>query len=350
MNLTTKLLWLLPLAISLGFSSCNKNEDNASLPTTGNWIQCSQFEGMKRTEATAAVVNDRAYIGTGHYTFNNSGFYCLSDFWSYEPVRDQWSQISDLPGPARSGAVSFSAAGKFYVGCGIAQDSTFLKDFYEYDPSTDLWTQIEDLNNNDPAMKGRSGMCAFSINDIGYVLTGFDDEGQNYKDMYSYNPATKQWIKEAPFPTHKRRDAVSFVIDNKAYVCTGYDNMYVIDFCCYDPATKQWSLLRNISDATSQAFDDTYGKISRLKAVAFASGGKGYLVSGFKSERLQDVWKYDPVTDLWTQENNFEGRARTGATAFTIHDKGYVTTGNNDSFVLDDVWKFEPDAEFNEFD
>ena len=331
-----RLKYVAVLAVALPFVSCNGGSDEVEL--VGNWVKRSTLDGRARQEAVAAVVGDYAYVGSG---YNSEEDERLNDFWKYEPLDNQWTRIADFPGVARTGAVAFSAAGKLYVGTGY-DGSNRLNDFWQYDPATEQWSPVAPFPGT-----ARYGAIAFSINNIGYVGTGYD--GGYMKDFYAYNPVTNTWSAVQGFSGEKRREAVTFVIDGKAYVCCGENSgLYESDFYSFDPATG-WVQLSKIANVSDDKFDDDYS-IVRNKAVAFAANGKGYVCTSGRNTNGVDVWEYNPATDRWIEKKEFEGSSRMNAVAFSISDKGFVGLGNNGSFNFDDLWRFDPDAEFNEFD
>ncbi|MEI3469641.1 MAG: kelch repeat-containing protein [Bacteroides intestinalis] len=72
--------------------------------------------------------------------------------------------------------------------------------------------------------------------------------------------------------------ATSFVIDNIAYVCTGYNNgEYVKDFWKYDPTQQRWIRLRDIADTSDDSYDNKYNSIVRIYGVSFVIDGQAYL-------------------------------------------------------------------------
>lgn len=338
----------LVLAITASIVSCSGNSDDELV---GNWVALGDFSGSPRTSATGTTLNDLGYIGLG---YNYSNDERLTDFWTYDADRNTWDQIADFPGTGRTNAVSFAAGGKLYVGTGFDGTSgTRLTDFYEYNPSDNTWSKIDDLqsdNVNNPEVEGREGMTAFSIGGVGYVLGGSDSNGEAYKDMYAYDPSVGTWAKKSDFGGKKRSDAVAFVIGNYAYVCTGIANgSYPNDFFRYNAADDKWEELNKISDNSDQSFDDDYD-IIRNNAVAFTAGGKGYIATAGRNSSGSDVWEYDPSTDLWIEKTSFEGSPRYNAVAFTIADKGYVLTGQSGSTDLDDIFRFDPNSEYEEND
>jgi N-acetylneuraminic acid mutarotase len=327
---------LLSVSFFLLASSCHKS---STTTLVGNWVQQSEFEGVARSSATAFSIGNLGYVGAGY-----DGEVRLKDFWSYDPDRNSWTQIAEFPGTARNSAVGFSAAGKGFVGFGYTGDVK-LRDFWQYDPGTNTWDSITAPNG--PA--ARYGAVAFSINDIGYVGTGYD--GNYLKDLWAYDPANNTWTQKNSYGGSKRRDAVAFVIDGKGYICTGVNNgSYENELYMYDPQADSWTAKRKISDVSDQSYDDNY-TIIRSNAVAFVMSGKAYIATGTIGSLKSDVWEYDPVTDLWSPKTNFEGSPRTDAVAFsTSSGRGYVLTGKSTSYQFDDIWEFKPNDVYNKAD
>ena len=245
---------------------------------------------------------------------------------------------------ARTSAVGFSIGSKGYIATGFDRDTkTYLSDTWEYDPATNSWTQKDSY-----AGGPRQDALAFAIGNYAYVGTGYDD---NYlKDFYRFDPnaaSGSQWEIVNGFGGNKRRGATAFVIDNIAYVCTGVNSAgHPYDFWKFDPsAGEPWTKLRDIYDSSDDDYDDDYGGITRAYAVSFVIDGRGYLTTGDLSSSLKnDYWVYDPLTDLWNNEDftPFEGTNRSKAVSFSTGTKGFVTTGYTGSLYLDDTWELLP--------
>src|SRR6476660_6387769 len=81
-----------------------------------------------------------------------------------------------------------------------------------------------------------------------------------------------------------------------------------------------------------------FGGGIRSFTVAFSIGEKGYVGTG-EDENFtvrKDFWEYDPAADTWTQKANFGGGPRYAAVGFGIGKKGYVGTGfGNEDFKKD---------------
>ena len=326
------------LLLGIVVSSCSKTSVTDS-DLVGNWKRSSEFEGVGRTEAVVFIIGDKAYIGGGY-----DGTDRLNDFWEFNYTTGTWIPKASFPGIARNSAVAFSVNGKGYVGTGY-DGTNKLKDFWEYNPSTDSWTQIANFGGS-----ARYGAVAFSIGDKGYVTTGYD--GNYLKDLWSYEPATNTWQQLSSLTGSKRTDAVAFVHNNQAYVVTGINNgSFLNDFWMYDPGTDTWTEKRKITDVSSEDFDDDYDSyITRSNASVFVMDNKAYLFNGNRSGVINSTWAYDIANDLWKEKTGFEGTAREGAVAFTLNNRGFMTTGANSSTRFDDLWEFFPDAEQNDDD
>ncbi len=327
---------LIALAITVAFISCKKGSSTAT--TAGNWVKSNEFGGNVRSEAISFVIGDTAYIGLG-YDGNNR----LTDLWGYDSASQTWSPKANFPGVGRNSAIAFTVGGKAYVGTGY-DGNNMLKDMYEYDPATNTWTQKADFGGT-----ARYDAVAFGINDKGYVATGFD--GTFLKDFWQYDPSADTWsVASAGFPGSKRMQAVSFVNNNKAYLVTGTNNGTAVnDFWSFDPTANKWTQLRDITNVSTDPYDDAYTDIIRSNAVAFVAGGYAYLTTGISAagSYLSTTWEYNFTQDTWASKTPYERPSRQGAVAFTLLNSGYVATGRSSTFNLDDMDLFQPFAAYN---
>lgn len=316
-------------------NSCTEEDETL----IGNWVELSDFDGIPRGDAVGFAIGAKGYVGTGYDEDGDR----LKDFWEYDAARNTWMQKADFPGIERNAAIGFGTDTKGYIGTGY-DGKDKLKDFYEYDPTSNTWTRKADFGGS-----ARYGATAMTINNKGYVGTGYD---LNYlKDFWQYDPATDKWTQKPSMGGSKRKDATTFVIDGIGYIVTGIDNNTPEDdLWAYDPDSETWTEKRKITDDTDYEFDDDYTTITGINKVGFSLYGKGYLATGGRSGPGSDVWEYNPDTDLWVERTTFEGSSRLDAVGFAINNRGYVTTGRSQGYYLDDIWAFDPQAEFNEDD
>ena len=316
------------------FTSCNSNNEEELI---GNWVELSDFDGIPRSDAVGFSIGSKGYIGTGY-----DGTERLNDFWEYDPGRNAWTQLADLPGEARNGAIGFGTDSKGYLGTGY-DGKNRLDDFYEYDPVANAWMQKASF-----AGSARYGAVAMVLGNKGYVGTGYDVS--YLKDFWEYDPASDMWTQKTSIGGSKRRDAACFTINGKGYIVTGIDNgEYQTDLWEYDPGTDNWAKKRAITNLSTESYDDKYLTIVGIGKVGFSIGNKGYLATGGQTTG-SDTWEYDPLTDLWTQKTSFEGSIRADAVGFTLGNRGYVATGRSGSYYFDDIWAFDPDATYDQYD
>jgi len=329
---TCRLFSIMSLAILFG--SCTKTSTTTTV--TGNWIKRSDFEGVTRSEGISFTIGDKAYVGTGY-----DGTDRLKDLWQYDPVQNFWIQKADLPGTARNSAVGFAINDKGYVGTGY-DGLNRLQDFWEYNATANSWTQKENF-----AGSARYDAVGFGILNKGYISTGYD--GNYLKDLWEFDATTNRWTQKVSMGGSKRSGAVAFVYDNKAYLCTGTNNgssSSLNDLWVFDPAaTSSWTEKRKTSNISDESYDDDYG-IIRSNAVSFIMNDKAYISTGENGSVLSDTWEYDFATDVWTSKTAFEGVARTGAVGFSVINRGYVLTGRSSNTPFDDVREFFPSVEY----
>lgn len=335
-------IWMPLLVVFLSFTSCGEEDDEDLI---GNWINCYQSDAKARSQAVSFTIGEYGYLATGYYGTNKE---LVKDCWRFDPSNNQWSRIDSLPDgfTGRIDAVGFSANGKGYVCTGYynLSPTAELKDLWEFDPASDTWTRKADFPGT-----ARYGAVAFSVNNKGYVLGGYD--GTYYKDLYEYDPVTNVWTTKSSLPGNKRRYAMAFVINNIAYVFGGENNgTYLTDFFSYDASNDTWTTLRDIANTSDKSYDDDYKSIARKYGATFVINDLGYVATGDYGSIVSEVWEYNPSKDLWTEKTEFEGTPRTSAVGFTINGRGFIATGKSSSTYFDDVWEFKPFEDYVEDD
>jgi N-acetylneuraminic acid mutarotase len=180
----------------------------------------------------------------------------------------------------------------------------------------------------------RSEAVSFVIDNFAYVGTGWDGLVTRYNDFWKYDPVGNSWSQVTSMPdSAARNSAVAFTANGKGYVGTGYDGFrYLSDFYQFDPATNAWTRKSDYPGGGS------------YEATAFGIDDFGYAGTGYDgTNALKDFYKYDPVKDEWT-DIGFSGNKRYGAVAFVYNHTGYVLTGVNSGVMQSDFWKYDPDS------
>ncbi|MEJ5089531.1 N-acetylneuraminate epimerase [compost metagenome] len=184
----------------------------------------------------------------------------------------------------------------------------------------------------------RSGAVSFLINNIAYVATGIATEGQvsvRKKDIWAFNPTTETWSQRAEFPGVARNGAVAFAIGNNGYVGTGFDGTNALsDFYKYDATANTWT---KIADLPADA--------SRYGAVAFSVGGFGYVGTGSRGNdnntNVKSFYRYNPTTNEWKAvESPLRSNRRNGF-AFVINNIAYIGGGIDNTAYPEDFFKFD---------
>ncbi|MCU0436281.1 MAG: IPT/TIG domain-containing protein [Raineya sp.] len=130
------------------------------------------------------------------------------------------------------------------------------------------------------------------------------------------------WTDLPPLPDTARTEAMSFTIGRKAYVVGGS-----IPFIGLFRGT--WEYDGDLNKWTRKA--DLKGQ-NRQLSVAFALNGLGYIGigEGAFGIRFEDIFRYNPITNIWTRLGDFavgNVKSRSGATSFVVNNKAYMIGG-----------------------
>jgi len=332
------------IAVVFLIMSCERDWNNR-YDSLGNWKAKYAFEGLQRCFSSSFVIGNNAYVGFGYNgDIELTTEQYLKDWWVYSPSEDRWRMIQYNPGKGRAGAVAFSLGEKGYVGTGY-DGTDYLKDFWEYNPQTNTWIRKDDFPG-----KIRCGAVSFVLSGYAYVGTGIgmDDAAlYEYVDFYRFDPNAengKQWQKIQSTGGDKRSEATAFTFKDKAYVCTGSHRGYLLnDIWEYHPDKDWWEKKNDLELNTG------WSNIP-VNASSFVINDRAYVLLGENINPLKEVWEYDFDQDNWNRKADFEGVARSGATAFTIGEKVFVGLGKSGTTYLDDIWEYCPDEKYNDED
>ena len=211
----------------------------------------------------------------------------------------------------------------------------YIGDLWQYDTSTRVWTK------KSPCPLGGGYLIegtVFVIGDNAYVVA--------HNQTWQYNQPTNTWTQKATLPGDERMNATGFAINGKGYIGLGWDEdapgsglTEFGDWWQYDPVSDHWTQKQNFPGN------------KREGAAGFAIDGLGYVVSGSHYANGhgnwgKTVWQYNPATDGWTQRNNFPGTGRWKAVAANATvggvDVGFICGGDNDDTADNDLWEYNP--------
>lgn len=298
-----------------------------NLTFASGWVQKADFGGIARHRTTAVAIENKAYIGLGHY--NGAGINVLfNDWWEYDPSTNAWTQKADYMGGDCYHAVGFTIDNIGYVGTGrtSAIGSVLVQDFFKYDPVTNLWAPIASFTGT-----ARRGAVSFVLEGKAYIGTGESNSGR-LGSFYKYDPILDTWTQIASFAGQDRTSSVGFSIGAFGYVGTGdLSTGSSNDFWQYDPSLDLWTQKANV------------GPFMRQESSGFELEGKGYILTGlddFTGTDYSDVWEYDPTLDTWIQKEDFLGTSRRYLSSIVLNGYVYAGLGTN-GVNFSDWWIYD---------
>lgn len=296
------------------------------------WLQKDTVNGPPKASASSFVMENRAYVlaGTDDFEYKRK-------MYSYRADQNDWDDEVSIGGDggdglARVGATAFSLTlngqAKGYVALGQTQTIAFMNDLWEYDRSTEAWTQKANFTG-----APRREAVSFVIDNIAYVGTGNSATGLK-KDFYTYDPSSNSWEQISDFEGTARRAAVAFSMDAFGFLGTGDDGTLRHDFWMYNPQTDQWIQKANFPGA------------ARSGACGWAAFPVCYLGTGEDASHTfhNDLWEYNYYLNSWTQRADLPGPGRKNAVAFYLDGWGYIGTGYNNGTFYDDLWAYSGTA------
>ena len=259
-----------------------------------------------RSEIAGTILDDKIYIVGG---FDSSGR-SASTIEVYDPMLDEWTQVTLLPQPLDHTAAAASHDGKLYIVGGGYLDRDALSDkLFIYDSNTNNWTEGANL----PSARG--ALTANFINGTLYVTGGVDSEN-TLSSTLAYDSNTNNWTDKAPMPT-AREHLTSAAVDGKLYVIGGRTNGMAFNVDAnevYDPITDKWTILEPMPS-----------KRGGLSSAAI--NGSIYVFGGEQPSGTFDSNKrYDTMSNTWTFEVGMP-TARHGLASVAIDNDIYVIGG-----------------------
>lgn len=150
------------------------------------------------------------------------------------------------------------------------------------------------------------------------------------------------WIQKADFGGTARHRTTMLTIGNKVYTGLGHyngagPNILFDDWWEYDPSTNAWA----------QKADYLGGPC--YHATGFTMNSLGYVGTGRTSATgstlVQNFYKYDVITNSWTEIASFPGIPRRGSVSFVIGEYAYTGSGESNGGVLGSFYRFNPSNE-----
>lgn len=207
----------------------------------GTWTQMDDFPGEARQGAVGFSLNaDKGYIGTGKSSNGFSHFGDFWAFYPENQPGQQWDQLSgslptDLDGSpvfiGRTQATAFVLNDQAYVTTGEVNGEP-LKDIWRFNESAESWARASDLPED---FLPRSQAISFSLNEKIYLGLGQGKiEDEKRYDLWEFSG--DDWIQKMSFPKDSLNlPRFGFRIGDRAYAGGQNDLQGLLDVIQYTP-------------------------------------------------------------------------------------------------------------------
>lgn len=218
----------------------------------------SKFSGGPRQNAIGFSIDGKGYVALGSfYNSLNGNEIVLDNVYMFDPEfndndnnypQGRWYKAASFPGGKRTQASVFTLDGVAYISCGKDEDGEYQNDLWAMSlPTTGAeqgdvnWSRKRDFPGT-----ARIEAVGYSINDMGYIGTGLDNDSLR-SDYWRYNPYINNWDERASFSGLPRMEAIGAGLkyaddDYRGYIGLGgaetYNNeeaYFYLDFWEYRP-------------------------------------------------------------------------------------------------------------------
>lgn len=167
--------------------------------------------------------------------------------------------------------------------------------------------------DKDPRMKLRFSMTKQVV----IIIGGYDDGQRWVRDVWCYNPVENSWHALAPFPGRNQRFA-TIALNNNIYVIGGQ-----VDHGRMSETLADAWRYNSITDTWTQIASMTKPRHGHGVAVL---GNKLYVVGGKSgwAKKFNDIERYDPALNIWTSVTRIKGSYLEKPVATVIDDKLYI--------------------------
>ena len=170
-------------------------------PVDGRWREAQTLPGPRAEAITVYregfihMIGGRVPAGDANTDWDDHTDTGLH--WAFEVATGRWEERAPLPGPRNSSAGAV-LDGFIYVVSGRTVAAGNTPRCHRYDPVRDRWTAIADLPEarQQTAPRGQAGLAGAVLAGRLCVFGGewFSDEGEGvYADAWAYDPATERW-------------------------------------------------------------------------------------------------------------------------------------------------------------
>ncbi|MBO0871622.1 MAG: hypothetical protein J2P15_23975, partial [Micromonosporaceae bacterium] len=250
----------------------------AAAPDVAPWVSAADYP-ESTMDAGAALAGGRLYVFGGF-----SGAANTNHAFDYDPARQSWSAIANVPIAGLENPAVAAIGGKIYLTGGWNLDGSVNSRSWVYDPAGNSYRELA------PQPVGLAASGRAVLDGMLYTVGGCQADACDSAAVQRYDPATDAWSRVADYPEPIAQvacGAISEAIYCAGGIATGQDGTR--DAYVYDPRTDGWSpvapLPIDLWGASYTAASDTL----------LVSGG----VTQSSTEVTNQSFGYQPATDTW---------------------------------------------------
>ncbi len=258
---------------------------------TNIWTQKADFNFGDRHHPFYFSIEGVPYVGFGHGNYINDNINIYNDFYKYDINLNEWIILNNFPSEGRVAGTQFSYNGKGYVLSGDGDDHGPLDsgELWEYDPILDNWIQ---LTSHPGGARWAPG--SFVIDCHVYLTSGYEAETDTY-----YNDLIKYKISDECGCTNQEAlnyDLNAVIDDNSCCYIAGCTDSTAFNFnpdACFDD-NSCIPIILGCDNPQSENYNSEANSLS-----AFA--GPNYINLGTGGYHYNDMWDmvfncYEKVT------------------------------------------------------
>lgn len=228
--------------------------------------------------------------GGNHETTYNDIWVWDGNAWTKETPKNS-------PPPARHSHSATVSNGRMQIAFGRAADGSLLGDMWEYDFAQKNWFPVTANSTGITPQPRYNHTLTYvpSENKI-YVLGGISGKGKT-NELLSFNPTTREWQQEEPYPASIVVSHQALVRDGKVLVVGGYTGTKFESSVREFTPGSGWSTIEPVGDTPP----------GRGLHAAALDGDQLHIIGGFDSsgDHLKDHWVFDVDTNSWDSKRDF---------------------------------------------
>lgn len=275
-------------------AGCGGADEPEPRPSAERW-ELAQAMSLRRSYIAAAEIDGSIYAAGGMVGETGRP---LAVFQRYDPARDSWTTLAQLPRPVR--AAAGAAVGDVLYVTGGQPDGTRV---HSYDVRAGRWREEA------PLPEPRFNHAAVALDGVVYVLGGFTT--QEHDEVFAYDRLRRSWrvATRLPEPVHAFG---AVVFRGEVWVIGGLrGELRLRDVWIWSPESNRWRRgpsmprpmellgaavagdeIHAVWESVYQVYDASVGRwrqgpplrVTRHGLEAFAVGGRLYAIGGCTTE------------------------------------------------------------------